>query len=101
MPSLPSHSANHGNRTMQIAPSARLEKSFNGTLTVISSSGRSYTSAELCICTDFCNCPTAIPLWSAWMLQISGEIYSRDSGDLKCRRCNRMRPFRFTSLSTV
>ena len=101
MPSLPLPSDPHVIRTMRIPLSARWQKPFVNTLIVGSSSGRSYTSIELCTCTDFSSCPLAIPLFPDQLLTISGVAYTTDSGDLRCVRCNQMRPSRFTSLSTA
>jgi len=101
MASLPSHSASHGFPTTRTAPSTKSGKSFAATLTVVSSSGESYTLIDLCMCTDYSSSPPAIPLLSDYRLQISGVSFLSDSGALKCCRCKRMRPSRLTSVSTV
>jgi len=101
MDSLQSHSGSHGFPTTRTALSMRSPKSFASTLTVVSSSGESYTLTDLCMCTDYSSSPPAIPLLNDFRLVISGVSFLSDSGALKCCRCKRMRPYRFTSVSTV
>jgi len=101
MPSLPSHTESHDLHTMRKARFIRWAKSYADTLTVISSSGVSSTLAELCMCTDYSSSPLAIPLLNGYRVVISGVSFLTDSGALRCLRCKRTRPYRFTSLSTA
>jgi len=101
MLSLQSHTGMPGFPTMRTAPSMKSPKSFGDTLTVVSSSGESCTLTDLCMCTDYSSSPLAIPLLNGFRVVVSGVSYLTDSGALRCLRCKRMRPYRFTSVSTV
>ena len=101
MHSLQLHTGTLGIPIMLKALSGRSANSFADTLTVTSSSGESCMLAELCMCTDYSSSPTAIPLLNGQMLVLSGVNFSSDSGALRCHRCKRKRPYRFTSLSTA
>ena len=101
MPSSQSHIESHAFHTTPIALSSKSVKSFADTLIVISSSGESYTLAELCMCTDYSSSPLVIPLLKGFRVAISGRTFLNDSGALRCLLCKRMRPSRFTSVSTA
>ena len=101
MPSLPSHTVSHDTPATPMPHSTPSPKSFAATLIVTSSSGESCTLAELCMCTDYSSSPLAIPLLNGFRVVISGVNFLSDSGALRCLRCKRTRPSRFTSVSTV
>lgn len=83
----------------QIAPSTRFESGSGGSVHVVdSSSGRSYTLADICTCMDYStplNGQIPLPLRLS-----SGETASRLSDAPLCLKCHLVRPYRITSLST-
>jgi len=101
MHSSQSHTESHAIHTTHKQVSAQLRKLYGTTQIVVSSSGASFTLTELCMCTDFSSFPAAIPMFEGSLVVISGVNYLTDSGALRCQRCNRKRPYRFTSLSTA
>ena len=93
-----SHSGGHDSRTLPIPQLLRsLRSSPEVSVSVTSSSGQSYTSTELCTCTDFWTLEGNTQLSLA--LTSSGKQYG-DGADPRCHRCNLVRPSRITSLST-
>jgi len=101
MLSLQSRIGMHAMPTTPTALFSKWPKSFADTLTVISSSGESFILAALCMCTDYSSFLIELPLFDGQLLRLSGVSFMSDSGALRCQRCKRMRPSRFTSASTA
>ena len=94
--SLRLRSGNHVNHTTRFRRYGSAAAWSEGIAKVVSSSGRSYISRELCMCTDY-SMPSTGQM-TFWNMR-SGIAFSQASGDPKCVRCNLVRPYRLTSVS--
>ena len=83
-------------RTMPFRPYVSAGRSSEGIVLVDSSSGRSYTLTELCMCTG-----SFRPLdgQMSFSNMLSGDHYSTPSEERRCVECNLVRPYRITSAS--
>jgi len=81
-------------------PLEKLVPLYGGQPRVITSSGRSYTLAELCMCTDYSRPLTGqIGLSLDELPTSSGATCLNASGEVKCVVCKKMRPYALTSVS--
>jgi len=93
-------SENPGNRILHCQLFEKLENSSGPPLKVITSSGQSFTTAELCMCTDYSRPLTGqIALNLGELLTKSGGSFLNGSGVAKCEGCGKMRPYRLMSVS--
>ena len=86
----------HVNHTTPFRQLGKSAPWSGGTARAVSSSGRSYTSIELCMCTDYSRPPSGqMPFWNV----LSGQAFSAPSEDPRCVQCGHVRPYRLTSVS--
>jgi len=100
-PSSQSRSENLDFPRTQIQHFLELPRSYGQELRVVSSSGQSYTEAELCMCTDFSRpLENQLELDFGSLQDSYGLSSLDDMGDLRCTECGQIRPYHITSLST-
>lgn len=99
---LPLPFANPGTLITRTLPLGKLEKQSTGETTVITSSGQSYTLAELCTCTDYSSPATGQIAMSLNSPEQNCGIDCLLALDvLTCSQCSLKRPYKLTSLSTA
>ena len=89
-------SENHVSQITPFRQLDKLERSSEDIVVVDSFSGRNYTLAELCTCTDY---STPLVGQTSFFGMPSGALYSTPSEEVRCVRCNLVRPYRITSVS--